>query len=512
MTFKLSRILVVLTLVVVLAVGCGGGDGSENGEPTGSGGSSPSEATASTPEGPSVTDAGNGAAVDTDSLRAAIDEVHGALGSGGAPRLPVGFMTSQVVDSIPVDVVDSFNVGVEQVFAWIVYDGLDSGEMEAELRIPRSLSEDQLIANLRVEVSGGHGWTAFEFTGPEGSWAAGNYEAVISADGVEYVIEFIMNFHPTHGSALADADGRVQLPGAASMPGAVSGNWQVADVAVPDDGFSGLLVDSGRCLAFNYRGALAVSDDGASWEAVSHPFEVAPTRFGVANGRFFGFTASRPNQYVSGDGTAWTRFEMGSHDPLVNIFYTHDGYLGSSERSIMMHSEDGIDWQRYGYEEESYTSLRNVYLKEVNRYFYHDGRHWFVKEDGIESGTVLHDPDNWIPFGEDETRIASSRLIINGDTVIFWRHGTKNLWEFTGNGFVPIDTDLGGDVLSTIVPRDGGYVGVRGDGAVLQSADAVDWHVVTEAPETGESPGASAVVGDRLVVIFGGALYSTPLN
>ena len=512
MMFRVSRILMILALIVVLMVGCGGSrneDGPEDAGAPGTGSVSPGETTASTAEGGSTADTGNGTAVDAESLRDVIEELHGTLGTVGEPRFPVGFMASEVVDGIPVDVVDNFNIGAEQVFAWVVYDGLQSGEIEAKLRIP---SRDQPIASAEADISEGHGWAAFEFPQPDSGWAAGNYETVISAGGIEYIIEFTMNFHPSHGSSLADAEGRIQLPGAASMPGAVSGNWQMADVPVPEDGFGGLIVESGRCLAFNTRGELAVSDDGESWEAVHHPFEVAPTRFGATNGRFFGFTSSRTHQYVSGDGTAWTRFEMGTHDPLVSIVYTHDGYIGGDERRIMMHSEDGTNWQRYGYERENYTSLQNVYLYEVNRYFYHDGRHWFVKEDGIESGTVLHDPNIWIPFGEDEARIANARVIINGDTIIFWRHGTKELWEFTGNGFSRIDTDLGGDVLSSILPRNGGYVGVRWDGAVLQSADAVDWHIVTEAPEINKAPGASAIVGDRVVVIFGGVLYSTLLD
>ncbi len=119
--------------------------------------------------------------------------------------------------------------------------------------------------------------------------------------GIEYIIEFTMNFHPSHGSSLADAEGRIELPGAASMPGAVSGNWQVVDMPVPEDGFGGLIMESGRCLAFNTRGGLAVSDDGESCEAVHHPFEVAPTRFGATNGRFFGFSLASSERLITMD-------------------------------------------------------------------------------------------------------------------------------------------------------------------------------------------------------------------
>ncbi len=508
----LALVPIILLLAATTMVACGGSD---DGAPNGAS-DSPDGGTLAAGDATPDT-AGNDSAAagelpfDSATLVEAIEEAHGPLGEGGEGRFLLGFMTTEVVDGIPVDAVESYNTGEEEIFAWVVFDGLDATALEGEIRIPSR--DDEVVATAEVTLAHGHGWSGIQFPRPDEGWRVAHYEAVISSGEAEITMEFVINYHPTGGSSLVAADGRVSLPGAVAVPGGSSGSWQLADIPTPEDGFGGLLVESGRCLAFNYRGDLAVSDDGVTWESITPDFEVAPTSFDSANGRFFGFTQSRPNQYSSGDGVSWTRFEMGNHDPLSNIWHTHDGYVGGSHRNMMMHSEDGgTTWWRYGYEKEGHTSTQNVYLHEVNQFFYHGGEYWWVKEDGIERGRVLHDPDTWIPFGEDESRIAGARVIINGDDIIFWRHGTRDLWEYTGGGFARIDTDLGGDALSSILPGNGGYLGVRWDGAVLRSPDARDWHLVAESPEVNEAPGGSAIVGDRLVVIFGGVLYSTPID
>lgn len=499
------RLWLALILLTAMLVGCGGSqedpvDPGEQASPSASGDAAEADAEDDDDELQAPFDAA--------SLRGAIDEMQGPLGEGGDARFLLGFMTQALVDGIPVDAVDLYNTGVEQVHAWVVYDGVESGEMSGVLRT--GPDEGDVVAEADVVLTDPHGWTGITFERPDTGWPVSQYEAVIAGDGTEIVIEFTINYHNTTASSLVDTDGEVRLPGAVVAPGGMAGDWHVVDVPTPEDGFSGLLVESGRCLAFNYRGDIVVSDDGQQWQVVDHPFEVAPTRFGAANGRFFGFTSSRPNQYVSGDGTAWTRFEMGSHDPLVNIVHTHDGYIGSDERRIMLHSEDGTTWKRYEYEKEGHSSMQNVYLYEVNRYFYHDGRYHFVTDEGLEMGAVMHDLDTHIPLADDA--IAGARVIISGDRVLFWRHGTTRLWAFTGSGFAEIDTDLGGTALVTIVPRNGGYVGVRGDGTVLESKDAVDWKVVAESPEGNLFARNAAIVGNRLVVIFEGVLYSLSLD
>ena len=101
----------------------------------------------------------------------------------------------------------------------------------------------------------------------------------------------------------------------------------------------------------------------------------------------------------------------------------------------------------------------------------------------------MHEPDIKIPFGEEEARIAGARLIINGDDIIFWRHGSRDLWEYPGGGFLRIDPDLGAMSFPPCSRKTGDKSAFDGTGRCCDPPDAGDWHLVAESFEGNEAQG-----------------------
>lgn len=428
---------------------------------------------------------------------------YGALGQGGVPRLLQGMMTTELENGVPVDHVVSYNWGVEELHAWVAYDNLDGDTLKAEL----VSSVGTTLDVQEVRVKGTFGRAIFTFQRGEVAWSAGTYQVILTAEDAEEVVEFIINNFDTHASRLVITDGQLALPGDELVPGAASGNWQVADVAQPEDGFSQLIRGSDRVLAVNYRGSIASSGDGEQWTLHEPGFNVAPTRFGWANGRFFGFTSSRTHQYTSGDGSSWTQFEMGTHDPLVSIMYTHDGYVGRSERNHALQSDDGHNWQRYGYAVEGHHSLQNIYLDDVGLFTYHDGLYWWIRDGAIESGSKMEDMT--VHTSEGLGSVSGGQVLFGSSKTLLYTQYRLYHWE--GNRITEIDSDNTGGGFIKIFEHGDGYLAVRSNGNIYRSGDAVNWDRFDDGPGGLESVTDAAFIGNRLVLIFGGRIYSMAL-
>lgn len=441
------------------------------------------------------------ATLSEDAVMDAVIDLFGKLGTGGEPRFLTATMTTRLEGGAPVDSVDSFNTSVEDVSTWVAYDDLSAEVITAELLSPTGDPQGEVQ---EVKIADKYGSASFTFARPENGWAMGGYEVLVTGGEIEEVIEFAINNHDTHASSLVDHDGAIRIPGEETIPGGRSGSWHMASVEPPENGFSGVQVNRGRALVYDYRGSLATSDDGTNWEAVQPSFDVDPTRFRVSGGEFFAFTSSRGSQYVSGDGITWTEFDMGSLDPPISIMHTHDGYIARGERNDVLHSEDGRNWETYRYEAEGQT--RNMRLVDVQSFTYdHDEEnYWTIKDEVIEIGRTIEAPDQQIPTGRDSMQGLNS--LFTDQKVLFW--DGYRLFHLTDQGVVQID-DQG---FLTIEYSGDGFIGCRRDGQVLTSSCGEEWEVLDEGPEHIEVATGFAVVGDYLVMVYGGGIYYMQLD
>ncbi len=205
-----GQVILAVVLVMMLVVGCG--------EPT-DGRTDPVEQTQSPETGTSGVE--GKVSIDPSSLHEAIAGMFGPLRNAGEARFLLGFMTQDLVDDILVDSVNLYNIGVEPLHAWVVYDGVRSGKISAKLRT--GSGDEDVVAKTDVALTDEYGWAGISFERPDNGWSVSHCEAMIIADDAEMAIEFTMNYHDTASGSLVESDGQIRLPGAVCLRTSTSG-------------------------------------------------------------------------------------------------------------------------------------------------------------------------------------------------------------------------------------------------------------------------------------------------
>ncbi len=254
---------------------------------------------------------------------------------------------------------------------------------------------------------------------------------------------------------------------------------------------------------------MAISEDGASWGMIDPGFDAVPTRIDWAKDRFFGLTSSRSNQYFSGDGRRWTKYDMGTLDPPISVMYTKDGYVGRNTRGLVINAGDGEDWSRYSYEVEGHESEATIRLTDIRAFDYHDDLYWVIHEDSIQTGSHLKDLSEKRSLGETVPTLHGT--FFSDDVILLWR--MNRLYHLRGDSLVLIDGEKHDDeAFIGIFEHGGGFVGVTARGDIYSSSDGEHWEKVENGPVGNEVVRVSALLGNRVIMLYDGEILSLQLR